>query len=213
MRSILILAAVCGLSATPVAAQTVSWELGIHSRYVDNEAFNDSFSDKPMVKLDLLIESDDGVYLDGYVYSGSKDPMNDAGSEYGLEAGKTWSLNDVATVTVAGGRYANYAGGGFSAGDWYAYADVAWRGLTISVSGLSGDTDSALLGLDYRLPLDGRLSIDVGVKYLTAYKALNPAITASCQLSERFAIQATAVAPDREDGRKVFASLGLVWSF
>lgn len=217
MRSFAIVAAACSLAASPALAQTVSGEVGVYSRYIDAEKFNDVFGNKPMAKLDLLVEhdidADTRVFANGYMYSGTENPLSDESSEYGFEIGGTQEVDDSSSVTFAAGRYANYAGEGFDAGDWYLRGAVTRDAATFSVDAYSGETDSVALGVSFELPVAERLTAVPGVKYFTAYGAVNPALTVWYDVSETAWFELTVVAPDRDGRRPVFASIGFAMSF
>lgn len=213
MRFALTFAAAVAVSAVPAAAQTVAGSVEAFSRYIDTTTFNTPVSNDPMVRLNATIDLGDEVYVDGYVYSGFENPLSDDSSEYGIEAGKAWTLSESSSVTVAAGRYANYFGQGFNAGDWYLRGELAVGAVTVEAGGYWGDSDTAVLGISYEIPVGDRVTVKPTVKWITAYDLVNPGVEATVRINDRLSLKAIAVLPDGGYAKSVYATVGLSCTF
>lgn len=214
MRKVPILAAVLaviGLGAQSANAQEVTVEIG--SSYIDTGTFNDRFSDEPIVRLTGLAMVTEEIYVEGYVYSGFTDPFNDDSSEYGLEVGGEWEVAESTILNIAGGRWANYYGEGFSAGDWFVAARVTHGNFTIAATALSGDTDMVILHAQHELPVAERLTIVPSVAYYTADGTFNPGLSASYSLRDDVAVNLGVVYPETDEGRKLYAAVSITFTF
>lgn len=205
-------------ACAPSIAKADEFTVALESRYLDTTIFNDVYSDKPSLQFDATFDLNKiakGAYVSAYAYTGFDKPFGDSSSEYGLELGGEWDIADSLTFNLAGGRYANYEGRGFDAGDWYGKVSVSYAQLTVSASVLNGEDDTVLFNGSYELQVGERLSITPSVAYLTAYHEFNPAIAVSYRLLDGLSLSAKAVAP--KDGatgkRKAYGAVRLSYDF
>lgn len=194
-------------------AQEVEGEIGLHSAYIDVESFNDRFSDEPMVEFVLLIDAGRGFYVEPYVASGFDRPLRDMSSEFGFEAGWSGSVGSGLDLNVAAGRWANYQGAGLDDGDWFGRIGVSRDGLAASVSLLRGASDTILLNAGYEMRVGSRATLTPSVAYVTADNTLNLGAELRYELSTTVAVSGRAAAPETEEGREVYGSFGIIFSF
>jgi hypothetical protein len=114
--SFLLVAAFVGAFA-PLSVQAQDVNVSLASRYIDMNTFNDVFSDAPALQIDGSYDLNSHLYVSAYVYTGFSKPLVDDSSEYGFEVGGKWELSQKATLNLSTGRYADYQGQGFGAGD------------------------------------------------------------------------------------------------
>lgn len=205
------LCAALGLGAQ--RAQAHEFEVEVATSYLDTDTFNDRFSDDPVAQFTLTLDLGQSFYAEPYVYSGFKDPLADESSEYGIEVGGEWELVEGITFNLAAGRWSNYQGQGFDAGDWFGRSELSYRGVTVSVTGFSGDTDTVVLRTEYKLPISEKLTVTPSIAFITNGSSANPSVSASYQLTERFSLNGKLVAPKSGSEREVYGSLGLVFAF
>ncbi len=185
----------------------------VHSSYIAVDTFNDRFSDEPVAQFSLIVDLGQGFYAEPYVYTGFRRPFGDEGSEYGGEAGWEGDVAPGWTLNVAAGRWANYGGEGFGAGDWFGRAGVSRGDLRVSTSYLVGASDTLLLNAEYELRPTEALTVTPKIAYVAADDAWNLGLEVGYELTPGISLNLRAVAPQRPEGREVYGSAGLVWSF
>lgn len=197
------------------SAQANEFNIGLASRYLETETFNDVFSDTPSLQVDGTLDLSANVYVSAYAYTGFERPFRDASSEYGFEAGYQHEIGGSTTITFAAGRYSNYGGRGFGAGDWYGKVEIEHGRLTASASVLSGETDSVLLHVAYELPVGDHLTVTPSVAFFTSDQRINPGLDATYRLSERVSVSFRCILPQDEvtGNRHFYAALALTVSF
>jgi hypothetical protein len=193
----------------PAYAQDVSADFTVATSYFDLNTFNarnSAPSDGPVVKIDVSIEPGNGVYIEPYVYSDLGHPFNGPGSEYGVMVGRKSHLTDQVTLDIGVGRFANYGGGGFNAGDWVVRAGLEIGNLTVSGSALIGDTNTVIARIDYELQPTSRITVRPSVAFYTRDHRINPGLEVEYAISEHVAARLVCVAPESEDrhGRRGF---------
>ncbi len=198
--------------APAFAAPTVDLEVGVHSAYIDSRSFNERVSDRPVVQATASVELGRGFYVEPYAYSGFRRPFADAGAEYGMEGG--WAGNLVAgyQVNAALGRWANYAGEGLGAGDWFARVGLTRGAFEASATMLRGDTGGLLLNARHEFRLAQRVRVTPSGAYASSGRALTPGVELFHGLGGHWALAVRAVAPERGQRRTVHGSLGIVWT-
>lgn len=201
--------------AVPAAAGAHDLSVTLASRYVDTSTFNDVFSSSPMLQAEGTLDLGKGAYASAYAYTGFRKPFRDQSSEYGVEVGKEVQISSKATLTLAAGRYADYEGRGFHAGDWYGKAEVAYGNLTASASVLRGETDSVLLRASYDVSVTEKFSLRPSVAVFTSDGRINPGLDVSYRISDRFSIGGRFVLPKNSDGhgRRPYAAIALTHNF
>lgn len=208
----LLSAALAAGAFVPSVSHAQEASVTLASRYIDT--FNTAIGNEPSLQVEASYSFNKHVYVSAYAYTGFTKPFADKSSEYGFEAGGQWELGK-ATVTLAAGRYADYEGQGFGAGDWYVKAGVTYKRVSASVSALKGENKTVLLNVSYELPITKRLTVTPSLVYLTAERKLNPALTASYDLTEHLSIGAKFVLPKNEDtgSRNLYAAAMLTFKF
>jgi hypothetical protein len=211
----LLTAALTAGAFAPLVAQAQEVDVTFKSRYVDTETFNDVFSNEPSLQAEASYNITDTVYISAYAYTGFIRTFADNSSEFGGEIGGSWDIAPDTTFDLAAGRYADYEGQGFAAGDWYAKAAVTYGHLSVSGSVLQGVSDTVLLRTSYELPVTSRLTLTPSVVYLTATGDFNPALQAKYRLTDTLSIGAGFVFPknDITGKRKLYGAVGLTKTF
>jgi hypothetical protein len=202
-----------GLIATVAHGQAASGEAAIHSSYIDIGAFNERFSAEPVIQLTIAVELGEGFYVEPYLYTGMSAPFADESSEYGVEFGWEGSIAPGMTGNLAAGRWANYAGQGFRNGDWFGRAGIKIRDLNLSATVVSGVTGTLLLNAEYRMRPVSSITMIPSLAYVTADAAFNPGIELMYAIAPQLGATVRLAAPSRPEGREVFGSIGLSWSF
>lgn len=212
LRTIAVVVATLGvweLAASPASAQTVDVELG--SAYLEPSTFVDVFSERPFARVTTAFDLGESGYVEAYASSGFDRPFRDDGSELGLEFGRDWTLADDIGLNVAAGRWANYAGEGLEAGDWFGRIGLSRGGLQTSVALLAGDSDTVALNAAYEWVLSDRLSLLPSIGYLTEDQTLNFGLVGTVRLTDALGLAVTAVAPESDLGdRETYISLSLI---
>jgi hypothetical protein len=208
--SFLLVAAFVGAFA-PLSVQAQDVNVSLASRYIDMNTFNDVFSDAPALQIDGSYDLNSHLYVSAYVYTGFSKPLVDDSSEYGFEVGGKWELSQKATLNLSTGRYADYQGQGFGAGDWYAKAGMTYGRASVSVSVLHGVTNTLLINSSYELPVTNRLTVTPSIAYFTAQNKLNPGFSVNYQFTEKLSVGGKFVFPKNDDTgeRRFFAAATL----
>lgn len=198
-----------GLAAPEASAQSVDLELS--SAYLEPSTFVDVFSERPMARVTGALELGDTGYVEAYASSGFDQPFQDEGSEFGVEVGREWDLTEETSLNLAAGRWANYAGQGLEAGDWFGRVGLSRGGFQASASLLAGDSDTVALNAGYEWVLSDRVRLLPTVGYMTANETLNFSLVGSLRLTEDWGLAVTAVAPESDTGeRETYVSLSVI---
>lgn len=172
----------------PSLAQASEGTVTAATGYLDTDSFGERFSDEPVMKLDAELDIAPNVSLVGYFYTGLENIGNDEGSEYGAELAVKIPAGPNTEVRLSVGRFANYQGGGFNAGDTYAKAAVIHGPVTASLNVLRGVSDTVLFRLSYSLPAGRKLALQPSLVYSTADNRLSVALSADYQVTDRFSV-------------------------
>jgi hypothetical protein len=116
------------------------------------------------------------------------------------------------TFSVAGGRWGNYRGKGFHAGDWFGRVGVNNANLRLSASLLRGESDTVLLDAGYELHPAPALAILATIAYDTGERTINPGVELTYELTSSLALTTRVVAPQGTERRRIHASFGITWS-
>lgn len=199
-----------GMGVSDASAQTFEVELA--TDYIETSTFVDHLSDAPMLRAVVSTDFAANGYVEAYVSTGFEDPFRDDSSEVGIEVGGDWEFSADRSLNLAVGRWANYAGAGLDAGDWFARIGVSQGGFSTSASWLAGDSDTVVLNADYAIEATDHLTIRPVVAYFTATDSVNVGVAAEFDLTERLALSVSIVAPDGEnEEREPRLAASLVW--
>lgn len=199
-----------GLAAPGASAQSVDLELS--SAYLEPSTFVGVFSERPMARVTGAFDLGDAGYVEAYASSGFDRPFRDEGSEIGLEVGGEWVVGGDLVLNLAAGRWANYAGQGLEAGDWFGRVGLSHGPIQASASVLQGDSDTIALNASYEWALTEHVSLLPTIGYLTADEALNFGIVGTINLTDQWGLAITAVAPDSDAGdRETYVAASLIY--
>lgn len=215
MRLNLAILALVAAALAPSAASAQEVSVTLASRYVDTSTYDDAFSNEPMLQVEASYDVTDHAYVSAYAYTGFQKPFRDDSSEYGFEVGGEWEVGKGSSINIAAGRYADYEGQGFHAGDWYAKVQLTHGPVTVSASALTGDSDTLLLYASYELPVTDRLTAKPSVAYFTRGGRVNAGLDLSYKISDRVSVGGRFVLPQDEvtHERHFYAAAALTLSF
>ena len=201
--------------AEPQPDSKLHVSLSLETRYLDTLYFNEAVSDEPALQASASYDLTEHVYVSAYAYTGFTKAFRDDSSEYGFELGVQKEVAKDTTLTVATGRYANYWGQGFDAGDTYVRASVQHGPATASVSVLKGMSNTALLNFSYDITVAEKVTLTPSIAYISREERTNFGLTARYWATDHLSVGVKVVLPEdyRTGSRKVYAAAMMSYRF
>jgi hypothetical protein len=193
-------------------AQSVSGDIGIHNRYIDEDLF--VYTDKPVVQASLSLDVSERCSINAW---GSHGISTKAGAELDLGTSCSFSLDEKTSVKVAANRFFLHDSDDMtevSVGITHGPVDV-----TVSRYLWDNNPDATRIITSYSIEAGDKLTLGPLVMYETGFgepDILTGGLSAEYKLTNRLSLVGLAVVPIKKnewDERSAQASIGLTFNF